>query len=126
MTAVEAVNKVRARAGVDPVIARYTSSTDAFMSEVRRERAVELSFEGHRFIDLRRWLLIAEKPYTLKKAVYFDRTSDFSYSKPSEARVANLREEVLVERKFDSRHNWLPLPEADVNIYPEFGQNPGW
>lgn len=126
MTAVEAVNKIRARAGVDNVAAKYLGNLNDFMSEVRRERAVELAFEGHRFIDLRRWLLIAQAPYTYKSAVYFDRTNDFSYTNPSEARVANLKEEVLVERKFDSRHNWLPLPEADVNIYPEFGQNPGW
>lgn len=126
MSAEAAVNKIRERAGVGHVASKFTGNTEKFMSEVRRERAVELAFEGHRFIDLRRWLLLAESPYTLKKAVYFDRTNDFSYATPSEARVANLREEVLVERKFDSRHNWIPLPEADVNIYPEFGQNPGW
>jgi hypothetical protein len=41
--------------------------------EVRRERAVELSFEGHRFNDLRRWLLLTQKSYTLKKSLEFDR-----------------------------------------------------
>ena len=53
-TALDAVNKVRKRAGVGEVASRFTGSTDAFMPELRRERAVELAFEGHRFNDLRR------------------------------------------------------------------------
>ena len=126
MTAVEAVNKVRARAGVDGVNSRYTGSTDAFMSEVRRERAVELAFEGHRFHDLRRWLLLTERPYTYKTRLEFDRAAGMDFNNPKEARVVNLREEVILERKLDARHYWFPLPTADVNIYPEFGQNPGW
>ncbi|MCM1050452.1 MAG: RagB/SusD family nutrient uptake outer membrane protein [Paenibacillus sp.] len=126
MTAVDAVNKVRTRAGVGNVAARFTGSTDAFLPELYRERAVELAFEGHRFIDLRRWMLLTKRPYTLKTKLEFDRTKEFSYRNPSEARVANIREEILFERKLDDRHYWLPLPNADVNIYPEFGQNPGW
>ena len=126
MTPVAAVDKVRARAGVDGVASRFTGSTEAFLPELYRERAVELAFEGHRFIDLRRWMPLTKRPYTLKTKLEFDRTSDFSFRNPSEARVANLREEVLFERKLDDRHYWLPLPTADVNIYPEFGQNPGW
>lgn len=126
MTAVDAVNKVRARAGVDPVAAKYASSLDGFMSELRRERAVELAFEGHRFHDLRRWLLLTERPYTYKTRLQFDRAAGMDYKNPSVARVVNLREEVILERKLDDRHYWFPLPTADVNIYPEFAQNPGW
>lgn len=126
MTAVEAVNKIRQRAGVADVAAQYTGSKDAFMSELRRERAVELGFEGHRFNDLRRWLLLTERPYTLKTRLEFDRTAGINFKEPSQSRVANLREEVILERKLEERHYWLPLPNADVNLYPEFGQNPGW
>lgn len=126
MTPVEAVNKVRDRAGVKGVASRFVGSTEAFLPELYRERAVELAFEGHRFIDLRRWKLLTKRPYTFKTKLEFDRTSDFSYSKPEEARVANLREVVILERNLDDRHYWFPLPNDDVNIYPEFGQNPGW
>lgn len=126
LTALDAVNKVRARAGVDPVSAPYSGSLDGFMSELRRERAVELAFEGHRFHDLRRWLLFTERPYTFKTSLEFDRAAGMDYKNPSEARVVNIREKVILERKLEDKHYWFPLPTADVNIYPEFGQNPGW
>lgn len=126
MTALDAVNKIRGNVGVPGIASRFTGSNDTFLPELYRERAVELAFEGHRFFDLRRWLLLTNPTYMVKTALEFDRTSNFNYNKPSEARVANLREEVIVQRNLDDRHYWLPLPTKDVNIYPEFNQNPGW
>ena len=131
LSAVGAIDKVRARAGVAGVNSKFLGSVDDFMSEVRRERAVELSFEGHRFTDLRRWLLLDKAPYNKKTAVYFDRAADQSdkdrYANPKENHVLNLREVVLVERKYSlPKHNWFPFPQKDVQMYPEFAQNPGW
>jgi starch-binding outer membrane protein, SusD/RagB family len=120
LTAIEAFNKVRQRPnmpmpGID---VRYQASKDAFMGELIRERAVELAFEGLRWHDLRRWKLAGEKKYKEKTAIDFDRGSN---GKP-----INLRERVVVTRVFDQKHNWLPLPTNQVNLYPSFGQNPGW
>ena len=128
LSAVDAVNKVRNRAGIGNVAAKYLGSTSEFMSEVQRERAVELAFEGHRFNDLRRWLLLTKRPYTLKKAIEFDRAlpSAQIYADPRNARVNNFRETVLFERQFGERHYWLPFRLEDVNMYKEFKQNPGW
>ncbi len=128
LSAVAAVNKVRARAGMPGINAKFLGSTTSFMSELRRERAVELAFEGHRFNDLRRWLLLTQRPYTLKKAIEFDRalTNTQVYADPKNARVRNFRETVLFERQFTDRHYWLPFLRDDVNTYAEFKQNPGW
>jgi hypothetical protein len=99
-------------------------SLDLFMEEVRRERAVELSFEGHRFNDLRRWLLLAQSPYT-KKSLEFDRASTLDPNKdPKENRVLNIRETTILERKFTDKHYWLPLKNNDANLYLEFAQKP--
>ena len=46
------------------------------MDEVRRERAVELAFEGHRFNDLRRWLLLDKAPYNIKTSQEFVRAGE--------------------------------------------------
>lgn len=125
-TAVEAVNIIRARAGVDPVHSKFLGSVEDFLPELRRERAVELAFERHRFNDLRRWLLLTEYPYTIKTSHEFDRAASFDYETPRDNRVLNLREEVILERDFSEKHYWLPLKVSDVSIYPEFHQNPGW
>jgi hypothetical protein len=124
--AVEAINVIRDRAGVGQVASKFTGSLEVFMGELRRERAVELSFEGHRFNDLRRWLLLIQSPYTLKKSIEFDRVGTFNTQDPKQNRVANLREQVILERRFTEKHYWLPLKNTDVNMYLEFNQNPGW
>jgi len=126
-SAVDAINVIRDRAGVGHVASQYTADPVEFMKEVRRERAVELSFEGHRFNDLRRWLLLIEQPYTLKTAAEFDRAAPLNTAlDPKLNRVVNYRERVILQRPFTQKHYWLPLKRADVNIYPQFSQNPGW
>lgn len=128
LSALDAVNAIRDRANVGHVADAYTGSVDKFMEEVRRERAVELSFEAHRFHDLRRWMLLNKAPYNQKKAIYFDRGQEDSetYKDPVNAKVLNIREEVLVQRNFTDRHYWLPFPNDDVNMSDKFKQNPGW
>lgn len=126
LTAEDAINKIRDRAGVGHVASKFLGSTEDFMSEVRRERAVELAFEGHRFNDLRRWLLLTEYPYNIKTAHDFDRYGDTYKNDPKTNEIRNLTERVILERKFGTKHYWLPLKRADVSIYLEFDQNPGW
>ena len=127
LTAVGAVNKIRARVGVDPVDSKFLTSTDEFMKELRRERAVELSFEGHRFHDLRRWLLLTEPEYLIKTRQDFDRVGAWnSDANPRERQVANWRETVIVQRNFDNKHYWLPIKDSQVYLYEGFDQNPDW
>lgn len=51
--ALNAVNKIRKRAGIEPL-------TSINLSKIRHERKVELAFEGHRYWDLRRWRIAKE------------------------------------------------------------------
>lgn len=125
--AVEALNTIRERAGVDPLADKYAGNLEGFMGELRRERAVELAFEGHRFNDLRRWLLLTEYPYNIKTRQHFDRASELDPKvDPKENAVLNWDEEVIQTRNLTSKHYWLPFNTDDVSMYPEFYQNPGW
>ena len=128
LSAEDAINVIRDRAGVDHVAPNFTASVDKFMSEVRRERAVELAFEGHRFNDLRRWKLLTVYPYNIKTKQVFDRDPSVEFDKTNskENAVVNFEQEVLVTRKLSAKHYWLPFRIDDVTMYPEFGQNPGW
>mgnify|MGYP000834279217 FL=1 len=123
------MNVIRERAGVEDVAASYTTDLEKFMGEVRRERAVELSFEGFRFNDLQRWLLLTEEPYTIKTSQEFERVENEDFYKnndPAEAEVRNFREETILKRVFGTKHYWFPLLDNDVYLYAEFPQNPGW
>ena len=127
LTAVDAINKIRARAGVGNVNAKYLTSLDKFMGEVRRERAVELAFEAHRFNDLRRWLLLTEYPYNIKTRQDFDRAAPLNTAADTKLNsVVNFRETTLFTRNFDSKHYWMPIKDNDVYLYSDFPQNPGW
>lgn len=125
LSAVDAVNKIRERAGVPDVAAKFTSSLDAFMPELRRERAVELSYEGHRFNDLRRWLLLDKAPYNVKTSQEFTRVT-YDQANPSNSEVSGFTEKNILTRDFSEKHYWLPLKKSDTSLYLEFAQNPGW
>ena len=55
LTALAAVNIVRARTGVAMPAFPAGMTQSAFRDKLRNERRVELAFEDHRFWDIRRW-----------------------------------------------------------------------
>ena len=141
LTAVDAINTLRDRVNSDEyplehVQSNFLDTKEHFLDEVRRERAVELSFEGFRWCDLQRWLLLTEPPYTVKYSHefermekddwYFDAKTFEAKHDPKDAEVANFRKKELITRHFDSKHYWFPLPDQDTYLYKGFPQNPGW
>ena len=62
MTALEAINEVRSRAGM-PLL--DIASQDEFRLRCRNERRVELAFEEHRYWDVRRWGILGETDRTV-------------------------------------------------------------
>ena len=128
-TAEDAINTLRKRCGAGNVAPEFVADNHKFMDEVRREREVELSFEGFRFCDLQRWLLLTEAPYNQKFSQEFDRVESADFYKnhdPKDAQVANYRRELILTRNFNVKHYWFPLPIKETQLYPEFSQNPGW
>ena len=126
-SAADAINVLRDRVGAGHMAENLDNKK--FMDEVRRERACELAFEGFRFNDLQRWLLLTEEPFTAKYSAEFDRVHDYDWYKtndPKKAEVKNWHEKKILQRYFRARHYWFPLPEKDTYLYLEFEQNPGW
>lgn len=128
-TSIEALNVLRDRCGAGHVSPKFVGN--AYMDEVRRERAVELAFEGFRFNDLQRWLLLTEPGYIEKTSQEFMRVSGvdetfYADNNPAEAEVAEFHEEPILTRDFEAKHYWFPFLREDTYIYAEFEQNPGW
>ena len=134
LSAVDAINALRDRVNSDDypmehVQANFLDTKEHFLDEVRRERAVELAFEGFRWCDLQRWLLLTEPPYTVKYSHEFERLEKDDWFKnhdPKDAQVANFHKEELITRRLESKHYWFPLPDKDTYLYEGFVQNPGW
>ena len=127
-TAEDAINVLRDRVGAGHVASKFAADQKKFIDEVRRERACELAFEGFRWQDLQRWLLLSEYPFNIKTRQEFKRVGNFDYAKqdPRDAEVTGWSETVILERKFGTKHYLLPFKEKEVYLYSEFPQNPGW
>ena len=134
LSAVDAINALRDRVNssdypMEHVQANLRDTREHFIDEVRRERAVELAFEGFRWCDLQRWLLLTEPPYTVKYSHEFERLESDAWFKdhdPKDARVGNFSKKELITRRFESKHYWFPRPDKDIYLYEGFPQNPGW
>lgn len=121
MTALEAVNKVRARVGMPGVDSRYLSSKEEFRKRIKNERAVELFFEQKRFFDLKRW---GDAHLTKHKEVYSANIEPAS-SEPTGYRISRSTQPYFINT-FQQRHYRFPIPPDDAILFEEFEQNPGW
>lgn len=90
MTAVQAVDKIRARIGQPNMLAQFTSSKDAFRPRIKNERNIELVFEGHYYHDLRRW-----------------KDAPVAYAGPL---IGNLPEKVPVSATYPTGYKYTRLP----------------
>ncbi len=113
-----AINTVRnGRVDVKQPSISSTASQAELRAIVRRERAVELAFEGLRLFDIRRWK-IAET--VVPGPVY-----GITY-KAANGTLTTVQA-VGVNRTFDkSRHYLWPIPQKERNLTPTLTQNPGW
>lgn len=115
LTAVEAVNIVRTRAGVPGVDMRFLTSKEKFREIIWQERAVELAFEGHRWNDLRRWYVADQLKYREKYALETDKGHTY------------FQRSLYGTIVFEPKHWWLPFRvNQHTAISPVFKQNPGW
>lgn len=118
LSALAAINQIRDRVGVKmPLYAAGISKVD-FREMIRNERRVELAFEGHRFWDVRRWLIAeqTENAPLMGMEITKDDANNFTYTK------------ITVEnRKFIAPTMYrYPIPYSDWALYDFLEQTPGW
>ncbi len=119
LSAREAANRVRQRAGVDmPTIDDV--SKDAFRVRLRNERRVELAFEEHRFWDVRRWAIGEQALGQPIKGVRITRQANGTF-------VYDYPEQAVQTRVFDSKMYHYPIPRVEVEkTNGILTQNTGW
>lgn len=94
------VDQVRARIGLAPLAQTMPGMGQAaFLDQIKHERITELAGEGHRWMDLARW---------------GDLSSDLAERDPG---FTNFEQ---------NKHEFLPIPQQDLDINPNMQQNPGY
>ncbi|MBO4755696.1 MAG: RagB/SusD family nutrient uptake outer membrane protein [Bacteroidales bacterium] len=109
MTANEAVNVLRSRADIQ--MPPFTEDGEAWVRRYERERMVELAFENHRFWDVRRW---KKGPQYFKSVQVASISSSLQLTRST------------VNRQWDDKYYFYPIPQSELKKNPHLTQNPGW
>ena len=113
MSAREAASKTRLRVGM-PAFEEGMSDA-AFWEAYKNERMVELSFEGHRFYDVRRWKE-ADKYFKEIRKMQITKNADGSFK----------YEITKSARNWEDKMYLFPIPQTEMQKNPALEQNPGW
>ena len=155
------INELRSRGGVAPLTNEFIAECQAkefdmdMLSEIRRERAVELYMEGFRFDDLKRWG-IAETALNASRCgmvvggdgyetefmeadgtVKQDADGNDMFKKGTYPwgleKVKTGHDEltcVVISKKsnhtFQKKHYLWPIPQKQIELNPNLKQNPGY
>lgn len=110
--AITYLNKVATRA-LQPAIDKTGND---LLEAIKRERRVELCFEGHNFFDERRWMNEAHLGFDIK---------GLKWTKLADGTLAH-EEYTVVTRPWWDREYYLPIPAGEVEKAPALLQNYGY
>lgn len=136
------INKVRNRAGLPPLTNAFVSNNGLDMlTEIRRERTVELYGENARFNDLKRWgiaedalqeaicgSVVENTIYETNSALYNPAAYPYGeITKPTGAGNLNvLLLDPSSNRNFSRTHYLYPIPLEQIQLNDDLLQNPGY
>ncbi len=115
---------IRERAGLNKLEEAYReidfmSDQAALREMIRKERMVEMAFEGHRYYDCRRWM-IAEKEWNYQPPTLDLEATNFEASWTRTNRIWSHR------MVFEPKHYFIPINQDQLNEMVNLTQNYGW
>lgn len=122
------LDKIRQRAGLEGIQESWSkyalnpakpASKEGLRSIIQRERNIEMSFEGSRFWDLKRWKLAAQE--LNKNITGWDRNQDKDHPE------LFYKEQTFFQQRFVAPRDYFwPIRENNLLVNPNLVQNPGW
>ncbi|MDE1192994.1 MAG: RagB/SusD family nutrient uptake outer membrane protein [Arachidicoccus sp.] len=112
-TVYQAIEAIRQRAGIRPYLLPDGLTKEEMRKIIRKERQVELAYEGHRFFDVRRWMIADSTQNQQMHGLEVDRGNTVTY------KVFNVRKHNFKE----AMYLW-PLPLSEISKLPQLQQNP--
>jgi hypothetical protein len=129
------INLIRTRVGMPALTnAHVTTNSLDMLAEIRRERTIELAFEGFRRDDLRRWKLAENlMPLALKGIKFVGTEYETRYPDLNVGTDIQVDEDGFIveepasSRQFLPKHYLNPLPLQQIQLSKgTLEQNPGW
>ena len=115
----EAINKIRARNGVEMPNLQPGLSQAAMREKIHHERRIELAFEEHRYYDVRRWGTAITTENEPAEGITITKIGDGSFSYKLKT--------ALQGKSFSERNYWLPIPRSEIlSSDNKLEQNPGY
>ncbi len=120
----EALDEVRTRAGVPTFTQVYPNVSQAEMRQlIRRERRVEVAFEGKRYFDLLRWKIAEVNLNHVMHGTKVTPVAGGGYT----YQLMNAIPPGSPQWSFDASKNYvLPIPLSILGQNPELTQNPNY
>jgi hypothetical protein len=124
------LNLVRAR--VNPNMTKLSNSLVnnnglSMREEIRRERTVELLFEGFRIDDLKRWYTAStEMPMDQLGVKYTGTWFESHWTTQSRSLNSDGCIILYTDRQWEEKNYLYPLPSDQLQLNPNLEQNPGW
>lgn len=123
--ALSAINLIRERAGMPQL-------TEITRELIRKERKIELAFEGNRYFDVRRWRTAVNDLTQNFQSLRYILDGD-SYEEGSfDVNTAKYKLEIIdhvhgsPDPYFLERHYYLPITKARTDMNPNLVENPGY
>lgn len=113
----DAINRLRKRPDVNMPLVKAGLTQHQMRELVRNERMVELAFEGHRLFDCRRWRIAEE--------VFPGKVYGLEY-KDGQGQWNTVSIEGFVKVFNPDKHYLWPIPQKEIDLNPNFVQNPNW
>ena len=119
------INDIRTRAGLPGYKKDEVASQDVLRKAIRKERRVELAFEGLRYFDVLRWGTAMKELnhyFTGVKLSKDPNAHNFGGTSPVDENGYYQYE----QRSWSEHNRYFPIPQADLNVNKNLKQNEGY
>lgn len=116
-------NMIRHRVGLPGISADIAANPEKVRELVRRERQIELAWEGHRYFDVRRWKIADVEE---NEPIYGVDINQPANNKEQFYTRVVVREKDYTFKVFTKRQNFWPIPNDEIVRNPNLTQSPGW
>ena len=123
------INDIRTRVKLPGYTIEELSTQEAIRKAVRKERRVELAFEGFRYFDVLRWGIAEQElnhTFTGVKLSDDPNAPNYRGSGTSASPVDTDMYYQFETRSWDKHNRYFPIPQKDINVNKNLKQNEGY